>query len=160
MIWRDRSRAECATLADVFDVGLPAVVSLTEARDLDSRDELLELMDVALACSFVEYIVATKRWLDLDSGATDLKPIRKLAALANVSLGMVFDHDTGLVMVKGASMCWDYGCGTPKRVLSAKGPQGARVYFKEHHLIGPHDWILRTKAARGVAPGSTWHEFR
>lgn len=157
VIWRDSSIADCQSLADVAEVGLPAVVSLTEYEDLADRDELLDLLTIAIRMPVVEFIVATRRWFD--TGHSVIKPVRKLAALRTVSLGMVCDHVTGLINVKGAALCWDYRSGTPRMVPSVEGPGGQRVEFKQHCIIGINDWTDRAKAVRAIPTGAAWHEF-
>ena len=158
--WRDGSRAECCSLQDVIDVGLPAVVSITELTDFENEAELHELLPVALKCEYIEYIVVTARWVNTDVGKCNLPGLKRLAALANVSLCMITTHTTRLVNVKGASICWDYTCGTPTTVPYAKSPiTGDRLPLRGFVWIGPQDWAARTKAARAVPPTAAWHDF-
>jgi len=133
------------------------VVSLTEHQELVHRDELLDLMPVAIRAPLIEFLVVTRRWFD--TGGSVIRPVRKLAALQTVSLGMICDHETGLVNVKGAGLCWDYGTGTPRSVLAAKAPSGERVELRQHGFLGVQDWLARAKAVRALHPQVQWHEF-
>jgi len=142
------------------DIGLPAVVSLTEHTDFEDEAELHELLPIALRCAHIDYIVVTKKWVDVEVGSCDVAGLKRLAALANVSLCLMSSHVTRLAKVKGASLCWDYTCGTPAAVPYVKHPStGAKLPMKGFVYVGAHDWVARTKAARAVAPTAVWHEF-
>lgn len=151
VLWRDGSAAECSNLADVVEVGLPAVVSLTEWKDIDCFEELLDLALVALRFPLVEYLVVTSKWICV--GGSSIKPLRKLAAMPNVSLGLICSHDTGLMPVKNVILCWDYNCGTPR----VAPPED--VKSRSNCYISPGGWKAWAKVSRAVHPDEVWHEF-
>ena len=159
MAWLDGPPEPVRCLADVLRSGRRAVVSLTDVCDTVTRPDLAELVDVLDDTTQVEIICVTAGWFDKDRDPpVEMRIMRLLAAAPALSLGLVCSHVTGLVRVRGTSVCWDYRCGTPHFIASVKTRTDTYV-LPQHHLIGTADWLARAKATRSLPPDMTWEDF-
>lgn len=157
--WLDGRPDDVSCIEEVIATGRRAVVSLTDVADDLTHADLAELVDILDQTSRVEFICATSGWFNADGDRhVDMKVLRALASLPGLTLGLVCSHRTGLLKVSGASICWDYSCGTPHFIPSVK-VWNQRYTLPWHQLIGVTDWVARAKACRSLAPHTDWRDF-
>jgi len=157
--WLDGRPEDVLCIEDIVSSGRRAVVSLTEIDDSITQRELHDLVEIADQTSRVEFICATAGWFDPSSEKpVEMRVLRALASIPAISFGMVCSHRTGLLKVRGASICWDYDCGTPRFVPSVK-VWNENYTLPHHHLIGVADWTARAKATRSLPPETDWRDF-
>ena len=166
--WVDGSWADVTCLADLKDIKIPAVVSLTDLGDLTDRNHLLSAGEVADFMPFIHFIIATSEWWcpPEERQKGDTSRLRHIARRPNISLGLVCDNVTGVACVRGAGICWNYKYGTPAtppstivhwRRKSHKKTQ--RVVLDNHPIIGVSDWVERAKISSNVHPNAKWYTF-
>jgi len=150
--WVDHSYARVSNLRQVVRLGIPAVVSVTEYRDLDSHYQLLDLGEVAQSAPFIYFIVLTKQWT-IQGADHSLSDVRRLARMTNVNLGVICGHQTGVPFLKGATPCWDYSQGTPLHEIQIDKVK------KGYSLLGTCDWLTRAKMVASIATSKRWYDF-
>jgi hypothetical protein len=157
--WLGGQHEDVSCLEELFATDRRAVVSLTEIADELTHADLHELIELVDQTSKVEFICATSGWFD-PSGAkpVEMRVLRALASIPGLTFGLVCSHRTGLLKVRGASICWDYSCGTPHFVPSVK-VWDQHYTMPWHHLIGVVDWMARAKASRSLSPSTQWRDF-
>lgn len=157
--WLDDHHEDVSCIEEVIATDRRAVVSLTDIADELTHADLHDLIDIVDQTSRVEFICATAGWFDpAGSRPVETRVLRALAAMPGLTLGLVCSHRTGLLKVRGTSICWDYSCGTPHFISTVKVWNQYHT-LPGHHLIGVVDWLARAKASRSLSPSTHWRDF-